>query len=130
MTSDWLAGLKALEAAASPGPWKGSWDIFQNQLEAAQAIVEVIHKTPGKHFYIVELDDGSKRFAALTGNGPTSGANAEFIVNARNIFPELLAVINEARLLDQCALGSWECNCQNCRTLRAIDALAGKVVVK
>lgn len=124
MTSDWLAGLKALEAAASPGPWKGSWDIFQNQLEAALAITEVIHKTPGKHFYIVELDDGSKRFAALTGNGPTSGANAEFIVNVRNIFPEIIAVVEAAQALVE--------NVDNPQDYlkTALDALAGKVVVK
>lgn len=109
MTSDWLAGLKALEAAATKGPWRYSTCYGVATIESASG--DIAHA-------VDYLNVGDKH------------DNATLIATSRNIFPELIAVINEARLLDQCALGSWECNCQNCRTLRAIDALAGKVVVK
>lgn len=102
--SDWLAGLKALEAAATPGPWEIIGYEYDRPVIVAGGSFHAKHRAAG-----------------------LSEEDTAFIATSRNIFPELLAVINEARLLDQCALGSWECNCQNCRTLRAIDALAGKV---
>lgn len=127
MTSDWLAGLKALEAAATKGPWFNTSNGAGSSVIATNPCKEHAHE-PG-----LWIADGSYDRGYDTSPDPWAkeeGANFALIATSRNIFPELIAVINEARLLDQCALGSWECNCQNCRTLRAIDALAGKVVVK
>lgn len=39
--------------------------------------------------------------------------------------PELLAVVESARLLDECA--TPDCPCQSCETLRAVRALDAKL---
>lgn len=92
--------LRALDAAATPGPWETQWDIGEGTLEvlAGSALPGPDGDRSGSYFttdMILEREDVWEE-----DDGDQHAANAELIAAARNALPVLLDEIDrlEARL--------------------------------
>ena len=106
MTETDLMELEALCAAATPPPWETSVSPTTTVEEAAEQAAKHVRAGDGVKLYGVWCPDhpgtaiGEDRthpafavHAALTGNGPTSAPNADFIAAARTAVPFLLSEV-------------------------------------
>ena len=108
--ADWLAAIHEVELEASRGPWRFGRPGDGLGVTAKQ-YTEVFLRDPdgpcGDVWLVVsgEREAGNLLAPALTGDGPTSEANAAFIAVARTAMPKMRAAL-EAVL----ALHPWQCS--------------------
>jgi hypothetical protein len=94
LTDEELARLDELEKAATAGEWKPKAERYPNYRELWHAFDPVLARG-GLDLYWLEV--AGEKFPAVTGNGPTSEANAALIAAARNALPSLLAELRQLR---------------------------------
>lgn len=91
----WLSELERLHAEATPGPWTPGHN--PDDREPMSYIAEAYQYGPPGRVHLVCVPAGDADindealFTAITGNGPTSEANAALIAAARSHLPKLLA---------------------------------------
>lgn len=92
--------LRALCEAATPGPWH--FGRSPDNADAVDYFARGYAAGPPTPVFLVCVPIGDKpmndeaRFTAITGNGPTSEANALFVSSARNALPSLLDALDAA----------------------------------
>lgn len=82
LTDEQLASWLAIAKAAGPHePWQYGASQETDPDEVARSWRETYDKNPPGPIHIVHVpqDNGEGLYVAITGNGPTSAANAEFI---------------------------------------------------
>lgn len=100
LTPEARARLRSLEAKATPGPWYRGHN--PDHCEPVAYFREAYaYGPPGRvHLVCVPFNDkplnDEALFTAITGNGPTSEANAALIAEARNLLPALLDALDAA----------------------------------
>jgi hypothetical protein len=104
LTEEDLATFEEIDAARSPGAWINARGDFATREKAAEAVARMVaHECPVLHalFLGTELDavprPESLRSPAVTGNGPTSEANARFIAMCSVAVPRLIAEARQTR---------------------------------
>ena len=95
---DVLAGIKALAEAATPGPWQPTvLDDPTRESKERYYAGTLSPDTPDAPLYLLtartDREGLSYVIPALTGDGPTSAINAEFIAAARSAVPRLVAAV-------------------------------------
>jgi len=92
--------LRGLCEAATPGPWH--FGRSPDNVDAVQYFARGYAAGPPTPVFLVCVPSGDKpmndeaRFTAITGNGPTSEANALAITAMRNALPSLLTALDAA----------------------------------
>lgn len=92
MTASYWKQVREAEAKATPGPWVPRKEEYDSHAEMSEALAKTISHGGHVLHYIGHQDP---IFPAMTGNGPTSKANAEFIAIAREAVPKALSRIEE-----------------------------------
>lgn len=114
------AKLSAWKAAIDKATG-GEWTQKREEFDSHDAMTNAMERTlshGGHVMHYIECEQAV--FSAVTGNGPTSKANAEFIALARTALPEALAEIERLRILvtrfaprgggaGGMTVTSWEC---------------------
>jgi hypothetical protein len=96
MDDERLKKIEALAAASTDGNLLWGRETFASQAEAIAKLAETLAKSESLELHSVFRDDPDMaRFAAYTGNGPTSAANARFFAGARRVVLELVARVRE-----------------------------------
>lgn len=106
-----LDALEAAVAAMTPGPLLSAPINGTERLESALAYVRAAHAAGAGRLHVVwvpvppgDPGPGDHLIVAITGNGPTSAANASGIVTLHGAAPALIARAREAdRLEARCA---------------------------
>lgn len=95
-------GLQSTDAAHSPLPWSIHAEPVANRAAALEELTYQLDHTKelASHLYLLNADG---LCPGLTGCGPTSKANAEFIARACNSYYDLLEACREA-LDEDCGL--------------------------
>lgn len=106
---DDLDQIEAAARAASPGPWQLGRHDSETIEEAVEYVAEIVRKGSHPDIWLAFIGDhtteGASRVVALTGNGPTSQANADYLAtlhpaNVLNLVAFLRAAIaGEATIL-------------------------------
>lgn len=95
--TDIIAQAKAALDGITPGPWEHR--VGPVDETHAEYMQNTLSGGPALHVLIAPSDD--ERYAyvvpAITGDGPTSGRNAQFIVAARTLVPDLIAEVERLR---------------------------------
>lgn len=99
MTSEEIAEIEARAAAATPGPWRRT--VKGDRREAREWLIGQFDASEGDKIHGAGVAAAGKTIeeeclsTAITGNGPTSEANAIFIASARTDVPRLCAALRE-----------------------------------
>lgn len=101
-----LAEIKARTEAATPGPWtpsRGATPDGQYLATSKADKAEFLNLSLNDDKSELWLLDSGDAIPAVTGDGPNSEANAEFIAHAREDIPKLVGVIEDiqAELLNR-----------------------------
>jgi hypothetical protein len=102
LSGEELDALAELEQEATPGPWEFGRPAVATEAEAVACFLHAYRGGPEGSFWVnwvvdstpVRPEDNSL-YVAVTGNGPTSEANARFNSAARNALPRLIAQVRE-----------------------------------
>ena len=100
MTEEELQRMEELEKGATGGPWTVELDDSER---VKQEISAFIDRSGGRHFWCLvegvfdEANAPNNLLPAMTGNGPTSEANANFIAAARSFITPAIAEIRRLR---------------------------------
>lgn len=90
---------------SSQGPWDYAQFSSTTIGEHIALMTDMLTKSAGKALYGVTIPQEGKasedepRIVALTGNGPTSAENAQFITMAHEIMPRLVDELRQSRHL-------------------------------
>ena len=105
LSEEQLREIEERERKASPGPWILGHSNTEVFTDAIDWMTNIIIKSTDPDLWCTGLyrgddpggDDPETEFlfTAVTGNGPTSAANADFIAHARQDIPALVATIRE-----------------------------------
>lgn len=100
---DVVARAKAALAGVTPGPWVHHIAPHgDDQATHAEWLAETL-TGEGEQLHVLTAESTEPRFAyivpAVTGDGPTSAINAEFIAAARSLIPELVAALEKVKAL-------------------------------
>ena len=102
ITDETLAALADLTQAATPAPWTPALVHDATNREArVKYLTETLADGDDAELWTTWAADGEKSpdetylIPAITGNGPTSEANAVFVANARNLIGLLITEIQE-----------------------------------
>lgn len=103
-----LDALEQLLADATPAPWNFAPGPHPDRTETkAEYLVGMLRGDQDKVWvaYAADPEGDAEDYLvpAITGDGPTSAANAALIANARNLLPALLADLRAARSLTRVA---------------------------
>lgn len=101
---DLTTRLRELEARATPGPWVWYGQTFADKEALKAELASLVQGTEDAHKQDVPLElhgvgvesETHTLYAALTGCGPNSAANAEFLSALRNALPALLSTREQA----------------------------------
>lgn len=107
LTQGQIEAIRARASKATPGPLivalagKNN-ELLQSPEECAQyAYDTVMHRDSNRLYVVVEGGDkfnpDDTSMVAMTGNGPTSKANADFIAHSREDIPTLLSELDAVR---------------------------------
>lgn len=124
MTSDQLAAIEARLRAATPGPW--TWTKTTGRQASREFLLGQFEGSDGPDLHGTGVGAPGKTVeesclsTAITGNGPTSEANAIFIANAPTDIAALIAEI--ARLREALRQA---CTCVTCNGAGEIDVVTG-----
>lgn len=98
MREEQLQEIEQIARASSDGDLKWGAETFATMDEANAKLAECLARSSSLKVHSVFREDPDMAaFAAITGNGPTSAANARFFAGARQIVLELVAAVREAR---------------------------------
>lgn len=96
-----LAAIQARAEAASPGPWERAVAPAEGSPETHAEYLAGTLLGEGEPLHVLTCAPPRPEYTygvpAVTGDGPTSRANAEFIAAARDDVPALVAALVEAR---------------------------------
>lgn len=96
-TNDIVDRAKAALAGVTPGPWTHHTAPSADSDETPAQYCANTLAGNGDPLHVLTAASPDPRFAyvvpALTGDGPTSAINAEFIAQARELVPELIAEV-------------------------------------
>jgi hypothetical protein len=106
VTSDRLDEIKTRAEAATPGPWNPA---IAPHPDSAQTHAEYLVASlcnEGRPLWVAwaenPTDDGFAYVVpAVTGDGPTSEANADFVAHAREDVPWLIAEVERLREIER-----------------------------
>jgi len=109
-----LRELRRVAEAATPGPWRAGGRKFKTVAEIV-AVLEDMVRSGGLELYFVVLEEDRSTAVAVTGNGPTSDANARYI--AAFDPPTVLAMLDALDEQERRSSGdeSEEDHCPECR---------------
>ena len=106
ITPEEIARLRELEKKATPGPWF----LAVHEEKTVKKLMawlakfgshypnnKILHMVGAGKFGEDGLDEDEIRVPAVTGNGPTSEANRDYICAARNALPALLDEVERLR---------------------------------
>lgn len=106
MTDKELSAICERVEKATPGPWEAGLLGGDPLEDFRQALAKGVD--PEVHLAFLRLDgDPEPRYVAITGNGPTSEENADFIAHARADVPYLLDEVERLRGWAEHAIGLY-----------------------
>ena len=132
--ADWIAAARSLTQAATPGPWSYGTPGAGLDVTARRFAEEFLRDpdAPADGVWCVLsdgwLDSDHRLCPAMTGDGPTSEANALFIAAARNALPKALDALEAVLELTKghrafaTKRGRDDCICTICDICRAIES--------
>lgn len=105
LSPDDLHNIEWYTRQATPPPWDFAQADSHSIDEHIDYVADLLAKTVGEHLFLVTRAHEGKApeehplVVAVTGNGTTSEANAQFITMAREVIPRLLADLLQYRQL-------------------------------